>query len=144
MNIVIDTNVILSALFSKNGASYQLVRWLFETNKKVNIVSIPLVIEFEDVLLRPEHLTKYKNLTKSDIRRFIDDICTISKHQTIYYLWRPYLSDPKDDMVLETAFNGSADYIITHNIKDFRNVEHTFSIQVITPKLFLKEIGENP
>ena len=133
MKFVIDTNVILSALYSKNGASYQLMRWLFEQQQKMNVVSIPLVIEFEDVLLRPEHMARYSQLSRKDVGLFIDDICAISWQQTIYYLWRPFLSDPKDDMVLETAFNAQADYIITHNLRDFRGVSEAFSIQPIRP-----------
>lgn len=133
MKFVIDTNVILSALYSRKGASHRLLNWLFRHPQRLNIVSTPLVIEFEDVLTRPEHMQRYPLLSKQDIGLFIDDICSVSWHQSIYYLWRPYLPDPKDDMVLETAFNGRADYIITHNIRDFRGVAETFAIQPITP-----------
>jgi putative PIN family toxin of toxin-antitoxin system len=133
MKFVIDTNVVLSALYSNKGASHLLLRWLFQQPQRLNIVSTPLVIEFEDVLTRPEHMQRYPLLSKQDIGFFIDDICAVSWHQKIYYLWRPYLPDPKDDMVLETAFNGQADYIITHNIRDFRGVAESFAIQPITP-----------
>ena len=142
MNIVIDTNVILSALYSKQGASYKLIRWLFQYDKTINIVSVPLVVELEDVLTRSEHIARYSHLTKSEVRLFVDDICSISLHQKIYYLWRPFLSDFKDDMILETAFNGNAEYIVTHNLKDFRNVKESFSIQPVTPKQFLDIRGE--
>ncbi len=142
MNIVIDTNVVLSALYSKNGASHLLLQWLFRSNERVNIVSIPLIAEFEDVLTRPEHLARYYHLTTQDINLFIDDICAVSHHQKIYFLWRPFLSDLKDDMVLETAFNGNADYIVTNNIKDFKKVQESFSILPVTPKQFLEIIGE--
>jgi len=52
MKIVIDTNIVLSALFSKRGASNRLLVWLFRQKKKYNVVSNTLVIEFEDVLTR--------------------------------------------------------------------------------------------
>lgn len=141
MKFVIDTNVVLSALFSKNGASHQLLHWLFQQEQRMNVVSIPLVLEYEDVLTRAENLKRYPHFTKNEIGLFIDDICAVSGHQNIYYLWRPFLSDPKDDMVLETAFNSNADYIITHNVRDFRNVPETFAIQPISPGNFwqLKE-----
>lgn len=142
MKFVIDTNVILSALYSKKGASHLLLRWLFEQPQQMNIVSTPLVIEFEDVLTRPEHRQRYPSLTQQDIGWFIDDICAVSWHQKIYYLWRPYLPDAKDDMVLETAFNGQADYIITHNIRDFRGVAESFAIQPITPGDFWRRQQE--
>jgi len=136
MKFVIDTNVVLSALFSKNGASHQLLRWLFQQEQLANVVSTPLILEYEGVLTRPENLKKYPQFTKNEIGQLIDDICTVSLHQNIYYLWRPFLPDPKDDMVLETAFNGNVDFIITHNIADFKNVAKTFAIQPISPSNF--------
>jgi len=142
MKFVIDTNVVLSALFSKNSASHQLLHWLFQQEQRVNVVSIPLVLEYEDVLTRLENLNRYPHFTKNEIGLFINDICAVSRHQNIYYLWRPFLPDPNDDMVLETAFNGNADYIITHNVRDFRNVPETFSIQPISPGNFLSATGK--
>lgn len=136
MRFVIDTNILLSALFSSNGASFQLIRWLFTQEKHKLIVSTPLVIEYEDVLLRPSNMERYPQLSNIEIQRFIDDICNIAQHQSIYYLWRPFLNDPKDDMVLETAFNGQVDYIITYNLRDFKRVKDTFDIQPVTPKHF--------
>lgn len=136
MKIVVDTNVLLSALRSKRGASFWLLRWLLQQEQRISMVSTPLVIEYEDVLTRPDHMAMYPQFNKQDILGFIDDICSISWHQKIYYLWRPYLPDPKDDMVLETAFNGQADYIITHNVRDFRQVKESFPIQPITPGNF--------
>jgi len=59
----------------------------------------------------------------------------------INFLWRPFLKDIKDDMVLETAFNANCDYIITYNRKDFSGVEEKFDIKIISPKEFLTLIG---
>ena len=59
----------------------------------------------------------------------------------IFFLWRPFLKDPKDDMVLELAVEAEVEYIVTHNLKDFNGVEH-FGIKAITPKEFLQIIGE--
>ncbi len=120
MKIVIDTNIVLSALFSKRGASNRLLVWLFRQNKKYNVVSNALVTEFEDVLTRDKNLKQFNNLTKNDVLAFIDDICLISYHQEIHFLWRPFLQDSNDDMVLEVAVNANADAIITFNPKDFK------------------------
>jgi predicted nucleic acid-binding protein len=73
---------------------------------------------------------------------FVDDLCLISHHQKINFLWRPFLKDYKDDMVLETAFNAKAEYIVTYNTKDFTNVFQNFGIKIIAPKEFLESIGE--
>ncbi|GGD40332.1 PIN domain-containing protein [Malaciobacter pacificus] len=140
MKIVLDTNVLVSALFSQNGSSNKVLIWLFENSKKVNVISNTLVSEYTDVLLREENLKQYANLSKADIEMFLDDICLISYHQNINFLWRPFLKDIKDDMVLEVAFNSSANYIVTNNTKDFKNVEKNFNIKVVTTKEFLEII----
>jgi len=118
MKIVIDTNVLLSSLFSKNGASHKLVLWSiaqYQTHhKKYNVISNTLITEYEDVLTRDKNIKKFKNLSLNDINEFIDGICLISNHQKINFLWRPFLRDSNDDMVLEVAFNSKADYIVTH------------------------------
>lgn len=142
MEIVIDTNVILASLMSRDGISNKLMIWIFNHKKKMNVVSNALVTEYEGVLLREKNRKYYHQFSASDIESFIDDICLISHHQKINFLWRPFLKDIKDDMVLETAFNASCDYIITYNIKDFIGVKEKFAIQIVTPKEFLKIVGE--
>ncbi len=141
MKIVVDTNVFISALISRNGASNKLLVWLFENDAKINVVSNPLIIEIEDVLLRDQNRSLYPHLSDTDIKAFVDDIALISHHQNINFLWRPFLNDPEDDMVLETAFNASADCIVTHNTKDFKKIEKHFAIDVFTPKEFLRFKG---
>jgi putative PIN family toxin of toxin-antitoxin system len=144
MKIVIDTNVLMSALYSKRGASHKLLKWLikmYSQNIKVNVVSVTLILEYEDVLTREKNLKMFSSLNKDDIIKFVDSICMLSYHQEINFLWRPYLKDVKDDMVLEVAFNSGSKYIITHNIKDFKGIDK-FNIKAITPKEFLKIVGE--
>lgn len=68
-------------------------------------------------------------------------LCKISRHQTPFYLWRPFLRDPNDDMVVEAAVTGGCDSIVTFNSRDFAGVEQ-FGIRVMTPREFLFEIGE--
>lgn len=142
MKIVIDTNVILPALMSVEGVSNKLMVWLFTQEKKLNVVSNTLVTEYEDVLLRDKNRKFYLQFSSEEIVAFIDDICLISHHQKINFLWRPFLKDIKDDMVLETAFNAGCDYILTYSAKDFKGVEEKFGIKIISPKDFLTVAGE--
>ena len=142
MKIVIDTNIVLAALLSQQGISNRFLVWLFTKQSKINVVSNTLITEFEDVLLRKKNRLKYQQFSEQEIKRFIDDICTISHHQNINFLWRPFLKDQNDDMLLEVAFNSNSTYIITYNIKDFKGVEERFNIKIITPKEFLIQIGE--
>lgn len=135
--IVIDTNIIVSALKSRNGFSFDLLSRIDDERFKV-FISVPLILEYEDALKRNKSKIK---LTRSDIDAIIDYICLIGEKRKIFYLWRPYLKDSKDDMVLELAVEAESDYIISFNKKDFLGIDK-FNLQVITPKEFLKIIGE--
>lgn len=137
-NVVIDTNVIVSALKSKQGASYRLLSLIGQ--KKFDIyLSVPIILEYEEISKR---LLVTTQLTENDISVIIDYICQIGIPTQVFYLWRPFLNDPDDDMILELAVAGNCDSIITFNIKDFAKVEDVFGIKIITPKKFLLEIGE--
>lgn len=132
--IVIDTNVLIAALRSRNGASYRLLE-LVDSGLFQPCVSVPLILEYEEVAMRLE-----STLTSGDITSIIDYICQQSHQLKIHFLWRPFLKDPHDDMILELAVSGQCQAIVTYNIKDFRGAE-TFGIQVLTPKEFLQQIG---
>jgi putative PIN family toxin of toxin-antitoxin system len=137
IQIVIDTNVFVAALLSQYGASFKLLM-LADSEKFEANLSVPLALEYEDVGNRLLSQTK---LTKSDFEDILDYICTTSNHHEIYFLWRPFLKDPKDDMVLELAVAAGCEYLVTFNEKDFVGSER-FGIKVVEPKEFLKRIGE--
>ena len=136
MKIVIDTNVLLTALNSNQGASYKLVSMI--PSKKFSIaISVPLIIEYEAVLRRGK---LPPNITDKDITDFIDFICQVGEEQDIFFLWRPFLPDPFDDLILEVAVAGDCDAIITYNKKHFIKVKK-FGLRVLTPKELLTEMG---
>lgn len=135
--IIIDTNVIVSALKSRKGYSFKLLSIIDDERFHVS-VSVPLILEYEDAIIREK--TKIE-LGKEDIDAIIDYICYAGKKREIYYLWRPYLKDPKDDMILELAVESESDTIITFNKNDFNGVDK-FGIKVLTPKEFLRKIGD--
>ena len=137
--IVIDTNVFVAALRSRRGASYKLLT-LIDSGKFVATVSVPLVLEYKDAAKR---LIDQIALTARDIDYILDYICVVARHHAVFYLWRPFLKDPKDDMVLELAVSARCDFIVTDNQRDFEGVEQ-FGISVITLKEFLQKIGELP
>ena len=137
IRIIIDTNVIYSALRSKQGASYKLIS-ILPTQKFEVLLSVPLYAEYQEVLMRKDILNIY---TKQEITGFLRYFCKICVHKDIFYLWRPILKDPKDDMLLELAVAGNGDYIITYNIKDFAALDK-FRPKAITPNELLKLIGE--
>jgi len=137
--VVIDTNVLVAALRSKRGASYRLLTLIGDPRWRMN-VSVPLLLEYEDVTKRPGMVT---GLSAQDIDDILDYICAEANRRTIFYLWRPLLSDPKDDFILELAVECQCDFIVTYNAKDFVGAER-FGIAILTPKEFLQKLGEIP
>jgi putative PIN family toxin of toxin-antitoxin system len=135
--IVIDTNLIVSALRSKRGASFRLLRLLGDSRFEIS-VSVPLVIEYEKAA---KGTVRRGGLSSREVDDILDFICAVARHRKIYYLWRPLLRDPKDDMVLELAVAGGCDFIVTYNQRDFIGAEE-FGIGVLTPKEFLHRIGD--
>ena len=132
--IVLDTNVLVTALLSRNGASYKLLAMI--DDKRIDLVlSTPLVKEYEDVLSR-----KQFTLKNDEIADILDYLCLIASHHKIYYLWRPILKDIKDDMILELAVKANA-LIITHNKKDFAEASK-FNLPVLSANEFLHILGE--
>lgn len=138
LEVVIDTNVLVSALRSKRGASFKILTLIGQTKFNVNL-SVPLMLEYEDVAKR---LIGETALNEADINDILDYICSVSNRREIFYLWRPFLKDPKDDMVLELAVTSNCGTIVTYNKKDFKGVEEYFGIRLLTPKELLIEIGE--
>lgn len=98
----------------------------------------PLVLEFEAVLLR--YRTEL-GLTQQDVADVIDALCALSKHQKIYFLWKPYLRDRNGEVILELAVAARCDSIITYNQRDFSGADK-FGVRVINARAFLQEIGE--
>lgn len=137
--IVIDTNVWIAALRSKRGASHKLLS-LIDSGKFEMNISVPLVLEYEDAAKR---LVGEIPLTARDIDDILDFIYLVANQRKIYYLWRPLLSDPNDDMVLELAVTAQCEFIVTFNQRDFRGVEQ-FGIDAITLQEFLQKIGALP
>ena len=111
-------------------------------NRFTALASVPLVLEYEAVLKRPEHLS-VGGRTEAMTDAFLDSLCLRLEPVHLYYLWRPKAGDPADDMVLETAINGRADTLVTLNVNDFRAADQ-FCLNVQTPGAILRKmIGDN-
>jgi putative PIN family toxin of toxin-antitoxin system len=136
--IVLDTSVIASAFRSSRGASFILLRLVAE-RRLVPLVSTALFLEYEDVLSRPEQRAVH-GLDASAVSRAMDGLAALCEAVEPRFSWRPQLSDPNDEMVLEVALNGRADCIVTHNLRDFRGVAPRFGVAVLTPGELLERI----
>ena len=133
--VVIDTNVAVSALRSRQGASNSIFSRLASGHFKA-CVSTALMMEYADVLHRPGMISAFST---AQIDVFIDSVCAIAEEAVIYFRWRPFLKDPKDDLVFECALAGGADTIITHNVSDFEPCR-AFKVLPVTPAEFLKKL----
>jgi len=137
LRVVLDTNVVYAGLRSRNGASFRVLECL-GGEKFQPCVSVPLVLEYQQTLTE-----KHADLalSVSQIESVLDYLCLIGHKQRVFYLWRPLLRDPKDDMVLELAVASESEFIVTYNKKDFRGVER-FGISIVTAQEFLQIIGD--
>ena len=133
---MIDTNVFVSALRSRNGASFKLVSMIGAGWFDI-AVSVPQILEWESVAKRQLEAAR---LSGEDIDDALDYVCSVAVRQKIFYLWRPFLKDPSDDMLLELAVASQAQHIVTFNIRHFFGVER-FGIRAQTPRDFLRQLG---
>ena len=132
--IVLDTNVLLSGLRSNREYSYRLLEQIPEKTFEIGI-SVPLILEYESVLSKHRETT---GLSERAIKSILDYLCLVGRKTNIYYLWRPFLKDQFDDHILEVAIHSNSRYIVTHNRKDFRNIEQ-FGIRALSPKAFFEK-----
>lgn len=137
--IVLDTNVLIAALRSRRGASYRLLSLVGQGRFEL-CLSVPLVLEYESAGKRSADAV---GLTRAHIDDVLDYLCSVSEHREVFYLWRPFLKDPLDDMVLEVAVESNAGFVVTHNLRHFAGIER-FGVRAMAPREFLREIGEQP
>jgi predicted nucleic acid-binding protein len=123
---------MVAAIRSDSGASRRLLRVALEGRGSRLLVSVPLLIEYEAVMTRPEHL-RAARLTTDDIGVLLDAVAAVAERVRLAFLWRPVLPDADDDMILETAMNGRADGIVTFNRRDFEPANRRFGTVVLSP-----------
>ncbi|MBE7484739.1 MAG: putative toxin-antitoxin system toxin component, PIN family [Polyangiaceae bacterium] len=131
MLVVLDTSVLVAAWRSRLGASFELIR-LLRAGRFEIAVSVPLVVEYESALLR----NMSPGQRPSHVTAFVDYLCRVAHKQDVFFLWRPVLNDPNDDMVVELAMASRASAIITHNLRDFVPAAG-LGVRVLAPAQFL-------
>ncbi len=135
LRVVLDTNVLITGLRSREGAGFRLLSLIAE-DAFCLVLSVPLVLEYEEVAKRQ---ARSLGLSHSDIDDIIDYLCSIGEHRRIFFLWRPLLRDPHDDHVLELAVEAQADAIVTYNVRGF-GLARTFGLDVQTPQQLLRRL----
>ncbi len=139
LRAVLDTSVIVASLRSRTGASNILLRRVVARQVRP-LVTTALLYEYEAVLKRPEHQLVH-GLSADAIDHFLNAFAAAAEGIDVNYRWRPQLSDPDDELVLEAAINGRADILVTHNIRDFISATSRFRLRTITPGELIKELA---
>ena len=135
LDVVLDTNVLVSALRSKRGASQRVLRLVGTDALQIHI-SVALALEYEDVLKREGMLPGY---TSAGVDEFLDYLFRVAILLPMVQLQRPTLRDPDDERILEVALQSGA-MIVTHNVKDFRLAER-LGVQIKRPGELLAMLG---
>jgi len=138
MRLILDTAAMVAAIRSDAGASRRLLVAALERRFTL-LASVPLMIEYQAVMTRPEHL-KASGLSVDDVDVLLDAVAAVIEPVRLAFLWRPAVRDPNDDMVLEAAVNGQADAIVTFNIRDFGEMAKRFGIEVLQPGAAWKRV----
>jgi predicted nucleic acid-binding protein len=127
---------MVAGLRSQRGSAFRLLSLVGMGYFTIHL-SVPLLLEYEEVLSRElPHL----QVPRAVVEDVLDFHCAVATHHDIFFLWRPYLPDPDDDMLLELAVKAQCDYVVTYNIQDFVGIER-FALQAIEPGVFLRRIG---
>ena len=137
LDIVLDTSVLIAALRSRGGASFELLRIVGDERWRLHL-STALLLEYEAVAVREAQNFWLQPDLVEDV---LDYLCANAQEHAISFRWRPFLPDPNDDFILELAVAARARYIVTHNVRHFAGVE-AFGIDAITPAQMLVKLRE--
>ena len=137
---VLDTDVLVAAFRSDAGASRHVLE-AARAHRFRLLLSVPLMLEYESVLTRPEHLAA-SGASREDVSAVLDELASVGERVALEIRIRPILPDPNDEMVLETGINGRADAIVTFNDQDFRPVAARFLCSVLRPGEVIRRLAE--
>lgn len=138
MRVVLDTDVVLSGFMSPDGASRQLLVGALDGAFSL-LLSTTLLVEYESVLRRSENLARM-NATESEVLEVLDALAGCCVPVAFDYRWRPTGSHGDDELVVETAISGSADALVTFNLKDMRHAVSRFGIPALRPGIVLRRM----
>lgn len=136
VRVVLDSNVLVAGFRSRRGASFRLLQ-LLRAGRFEIALSVPLALEYEAELIRHAALL---GLRRGEAERLVDYLCRVAHRQEIHFLWRPALTDPKDEFILELAVAAGCNAIVTHNVRDFAGASGL--VPVMVPSAFLKIVEE--
>jgi len=138
VKLVLDTNVVVAALRSPNGASAALLT-AARQGRATLLATVALALEYEAVCRQAEHRLA-SGLSDRDVDIFLDALIALAEPVETHFMWRPQLRDPGDEMVLEAVANGGADALVTFNVRDFGIAPSHFGVEVLLPREAIRRI----
>jgi putative PIN family toxin of toxin-antitoxin system len=138
MRLVLDTDVVVAALRSPQGASAALIRCL-DQGLGTLLLSVPLALEYEASCLLADHRLA-AGLSQAEVDIFVNTLISLAVPVEVHFRWRPQLRDPCDEMVLETAVNGQAEAIVSFNHRDYGKAPESFGMELLLPREALRRI----
>jgi putative PIN family toxin of toxin-antitoxin system len=129
---VLDTNVLLSALRSRNGASFEILS-RFADNQFVMIIGNTVLSEYDEVLKRE---CPAFGISLESVDRYLDAICARASFFKTSSFWKPALPDPDDEAFAQLALEAKVGYMVTHNLRHFPT-DRLPALKITTPKEFL-------
>ena len=133
--VVLDTRVLVAAVRSSQGASFRILQLVGDPRWELNL-SPALLFEYEEAA--SVHAKKFWT-EPGRLSDLLDFLIANANRPRISYSWRPILRDADDDMVVELAIAAQAEFIVTHNVRDFAGAER-FGVGVLTPAEFLRKL----
>jgi putative PIN family toxin of toxin-antitoxin system len=137
MRIVLDTNILVSAMLSGGGPARRVIR-LCLTRAVTPLIGAALFAEYEDLFAR-HTLFERARLDAAEREILFDALMSVCDWTPIYYLWRPNPPDPGDDHLIELAIAGGANWVVTENVRDLARGElKTAPLMIGGAKAFLE------
>ena len=135
MSAVMDTNVIVAAMRSRRGASFEIVRRL-RLGEWTTVLSNHLLFEYEEVLKRqaPE-----LGLSLEDVDELLNAVCARAEECLLSHAWQPILSDPDDEPLVQLAVESDAFRIVSHNVRHLLPAT-SLGVELLRPREFLDKL----
>lgn len=137
MRVVLDTNVVISALLFRGTAARLVPLW--QRGRIVPLLTGPMLEEYLRALAYPKF-----RLTEDEIRGLVEEeLLPFARPVTVRRRLRVVGRDPDDDKFIECAVSGRARFLITGDL-DLRSVGSYRKVLIVTPGEFLRAIGSTP